>query len=511
MDTRAELEQSYEQIDDRFSVLVEGSRSLIAFVSLGGELLYLNPAGRGILGFEPTVGSRIGDLLWEGDEEWERTILPRMLAFGEWHGEQSFRNFSSGAEVPLELDALVIRSESGTPAEIVLEARDLTVQKSAERERRELQMQLHRAIKMEAVGRLAGGIAHDFNNLLTAVAGFSEILLDHLEAGHPLREGAEQTLKTCRRSAEIIHRLLALSRRQSLQPVVLDLNRQVQETVKLLRSLIGEDVLVTTLLSAEPLSVRVDPAQMEQVLLNLLVNARDAMPGGGRLIVSTAGIEPEDACGMPGARIQVTDTGQGMDSETLAHLFEPFFTTKEKGSGLGLATVYGIVTQSGGSIHVESVPGEGTTFSIELPCVAARELGAPGMASVSVAAPSRPADETILVVEDDNVVRLVVRETLRRAGYRVLEAREGEAALEVVAGHEGSIQLLLSDVVMPGMDGPSLAERVSSTHPGLKTLYMSGHDEDAIHRHGIPADARCLEKPFTRERLIQSIRETLDS
>jgi two-component system, cell cycle sensor histidine kinase and response regulator CckA len=497
---------------DRMVALVEGSASLIAFLSFGGELLYVNPAGRRVLGLGPGVEARLTDLLSDGDGEWERIILPEVLETGAWHGERRFRNVVTGTDVPMEMSALATHRGSRTPCEIVLEARDLTAHKEAERERRELETQLHRAIKMEAVGRLAGGIAHDFSNLLTSMAGFSEIVLDHLEPGHPLREGAERTLETCQRSAVIIQQILAVSRRQEVPSVVLDLNRQARETVKLVRSLIGEDILVTTLLCGAPLLVRADPGQMEQVLLNLIVNARDAMPAGGRLTVSTDELEPDESQTLSRARLRVSDTGHGMDEKTLAHLFEPFYTTKEKGSGLGLATVYGIVAQSGGSIGVRSRVGEGTTFSIEFPRVANEERamtrGKPG----SAVGRRSIGDETILVVEDDNVVRFVVRETLLRAGYRILEARDGAEALNVLACHDGPLQLLLSDVVLPGMDGPALAERVAQRHPRLKTLYMSGHGQDALVHHGlVPEDGGYLEKPFTRETLTVRVRHILDS
>jgi PAS domain S-box-containing protein len=514
MDASADVEANRERLGDRMTALVESSGSLIAFVSLAGELLYLNPGGRRILGIERATELRLSDLLPEGDGTWEQDILPRVLRSGEWSGERSFRNALDGAEVPMEVNAFAARNESGTPIEVLLEARDLRAEKERERERRELESRLHRAIKLEALGRLAGGIAHDFNNLLTAMTGFSEIVLDHLEPGHPLREGAEQALKRCERSSVIVQQLLAVSRRQELQPVVLDLNHQVQETLRLLRGLIGEDIAVATLLAEETLLVRADPAQWEQVLLNLLVNARDAMPRGGRLSVRTEAVGPDESHAAGRAVIQVTDSGEGMDRDTLERLFEPYFTTKERGSGLGLATVYGIVTQSGGTISVESRRGEGTTFSIELPRVAAGKVAPAdgGLASGSRPRPGLSGKETILLVEDDYVVRLVVRETLRRAGYHVLEARDGNEALEVAARHDGRIELLLSDVVLPGMDGPSLARRVQSRHREMKILFMSGHDEDAVVHHGLPPEGGVyLEKPFTRETLTRKVRDILDS
>lgn len=513
MDRDSDLEMLRSLVGESMVAFVKGSASLIAVVTREGDLLYLNPAGRRVLGLASAVGGRIAELLLDGGLTWERDFLPRALESGESHSELCFRNALTDGKIPVQLSAFVSRTDRGEPVELVLEGRDLTAQKEAESHRRLLESELSQAVKMEAVGRLAGGIAHDFNNLITAMAGFSEIVLDHLEAGHPLREGAERTLTICERSAGIVRQLLAVSRRQPFEPLALDLNRLVQETLKLLRSLIGEDILVTTVLSTEPLVVHADPAQIEQVLLNLLVNARDAMPRGGRLTVSADGVEAGEDGGPPRVRIRVTDTGHGMDDETRARVFEPFFTTRKKGSGLGLATVYGIVIQSGGSIRVESRPREGATFTVELPRIVSGEEIAARRASVPVGSKERrepSGSETILVVDDDPAVRLVIHDTLRTAGYTVLVAQNGDEALEVVDVHVGPIHLLLSDVVMPGMDGEALAGRVASRRPGIKVLYMSGHAADAIAHRGLFPDA-VLDKPFTREILTRRIRDVLEA
>lgn len=511
-------------LQESSAALVQNSRHFIAFARLDGTLVYLNETGQRLVGLvdggPEIVDRRLSELFPDEHARlWDREVMPRVLHGEIWRGEWSFRHVGTGAVVPVVANVFAARDAERDLAQIIVEAQDLMTRRERDEQRMELERQLQQAIKMEAVGRLAGGIAHDFNNLLTAMAGFSEIVLDHLDEGDPLREGAEQTLKTCHRSAGMIRQLLTVSRRRVLQPVVMDLNQLVKEVGKLLQGLIGEDVRFRMDISGEPATVRADPAQMEQVLLNLVVNARDAMPGGGDLVVSLENVEVDATharlnigarCG-PHVHISVSDTGEGMDRDTLAHVFEPFFTTKKgKGSGLGLASVYGIVRQSQGHISVDSTPGRGTTFHIYLPRI--QERAPLGYERESVGSSTARAGETVLVVEDDNVVRLVVREGLKRAGYHVLEARDGTEALEVVASHGSTIHLLLSDVVLPGMNGLELASRIEEAHPGLRTLFMSGHAEETVLEHGAPAgDLELLEKPFTRTTLTRRVRELLAS
>ncbi len=400
---------------------------------------------------------------------------------------------------------------AGRRARLVL-ARDVTAQ-------RHLEDQLRQSQKMEAVGQLAGGIAHDFNNLLTAILGSTQLLLQVTPPGDVRREDVDEIRNAGLRAAELTRQLLAFSRRQVLAPKVLELNGVVANMDKMLRRLIGEDVELATTLHAEAGAVNADPGQLEQVLLNLVVNARDAMPGGGRVLIETTRALLRDELVErrhrlpPGdyACLAVTDSGAGMDESTQAHLFEPFFTTKEvgKGTGLGLATVYGIVKQSGGYIWVYSEPGRGTTVRVYLPRV-------PGAAEPPLPAPELPAlrggHETVLLVEDAAPVRTLARRSLEACGYTVLDAADGPSAIELSARHAGAIAVLVTDVVMPGMSGRELAERLAPTRPEMKVLYTSGYTDDAMVRQGVlNAGVAFLQKPFVPDSLARKVRDVLDS
>jgi two-component system cell cycle sensor histidine kinase/response regulator CckA len=385
-------------------------------------------------------------------------------------------------------------------------------------ELKQTQAQLLQAQKMEAIGRLAGGIAHDFNNLLTVITGFSDILLHRrLDDGDPLRQPIEEIHKAGKRATSLTGQLLAFSRKQVLQPKVLDLNAVATDAEKMLRCLIGEDIDLVTVLAPELGPVKADPGQIEQVIVNLTINARDAMPQGGKLTIETADVELDEDYARqhigvepgPYVMLAVSDTGVGMDEETQAHLFEPFFTTKEEGTGLGLSTAYGIVKQSGGHIWVYSEPGQGTTFKIYLPRVeeAAESL------KLSAAPTKLPqGSETVLVVEDDNGVRTLARDVLEVEGYTVLEARDGLEALLICEQHEGPIHLMVTDVVMPGMNGRQLAEHLASLHPEMKMLYISSYTDKAIVRHGVlELGLAFLQKPFTPGALARKVRQVLDT
>src|SRR6266567_3711719 len=399
---------------------------------------------------------------------------------------------------------------AGRRARLVL-ARDVTAQ-------RHLEDQLRQSQKMEAVGQLAGGIAHDFNNLLTAILGSTQLLLQVTPPGDVRREDVDEIRNAGLRAAELTRQLLAFSRRQVLAPKVLELNGVVANMDKMLRRLIGEDVELATTLHAEAGAVNADPGQLEQVLLNLVVNARDAMPGGGRVLIETTRVLLRDELVErrhrlpPGdyACLAVTDSGAGMDESTQAHLFEPFFTTKEvgKGTGLGLATVYGIVKQSGGYIWVYSEPGRGTMVKVYLPRV-------PGAAEPPLPAPEPPAlrggHETVLLVEDAAPVRTLARRSLEACGYTVLDAADGPSAIELSARHAGAIAVLVTDVVMPGMSGRELAERLAPTRPEMKVLYTSGYTDDAMVRQGVlSAGVAFLQKPFVPDTLARKVRDVLD-
>src|SRR5438445_1650270 len=391
--------------------------------------------------------------------------------------------------------------------------------KRAEEALRQSEERLRQVQKMEAVGRLAGGVAHDFNNLLTVITSYSDLVLEDLAPDDPKRDDVAQIRKAAEGAAALTRQLLAFSRQQVLEPKVLDLKATVAGTEKLLKRLIGEDVQLTTSVAPDLGAVKADPGQLEQIIINLAVNARDAMPTGGRLTIEAANAEMDEvyvrshAPARPGRYVMLamSDTGIGMDEQTKARIFEPFFTTKEsgKGTGLGLATGYGIVKQAGGFIWVYSEPGRGTSFKVYLPRV--DEAADPPVARPAMAEPRRGA-ETVLVVEDAAAVRMVTRQVLERYGYTVLEAPNGETALRLAAKHHGPIQLLLTDVVMPGLSGRQLAEQLSRLRPVMKVLYVSGYADNAIVHHGIlDSGVAYLQKPFTPESLARRARDVLDA
>jgi two-component system, cell cycle sensor histidine kinase and response regulator CckA len=384
-------------------------------------------------------------------------------------------------------------------------------------ERKCLEQQFRHSQKMEAVGRLAGGVAHDFNNLLTIITGYGQMLQRSLEPGSSLRAYAEEVLKSGERAASLTRQLLAFSRRQDFSPRGLDLNTLVGNTENMLHRLIGEDIELVTVLPAGLGMVRGDHGQIEQVIFNLAVNARDAMPNGGHLTLETANVELDESFAHghipsklgPYVMLAVTDTGCGMDAPTQAHIFEPFFTTKEpgKGTGLGLATVYGIVKQHGGNIWVYSELAQGTTFKIYLPRI---DMGAAKVEERGVASRELRGSETILVAEDDQAVRSLVVRLLRSMGYWVLEASRVDEAQMVCLRHKGPVHLLLTDVVMPQMSGRDLLEHIKPLRPDIRVLFTSGYTEEALRRGELERDAAFLPKPFTEEALARKVRDVLD-
>jgi two-component system cell cycle sensor histidine kinase/response regulator CckA len=373
--------------------------------------------------------------------------------------------------------------------------------------RKELELQLAQSQKMEAVGRLAGGVAHDFNNLLTVIRSYSTILLAALE-GDRRREDVEEIAAAAERAAALTRQLLAFSRRQVMQPQALGLNAVITDIEKMLRRLIGEDIALVTRFDPKLWLVHADPGQIEQVVMNLAVNARDAMPNGGRLTIETANVQRD---GRSYVMIAMSDTGVGMTPEVRSHLFEPFFTTKErgKGTGLGLSTVYGIVKQSGGDIVVEAAPGLGSTFTIYLPRLMAAEETSKSSQPLLSSVPH--GDETILLVEDDPSLRVLAERLLTGFGYTVLVASGGQGALTLVREYERKIHLLATDVVMPEMSGAALAERLELETPGIKVLFMSGYTDDVVVQQGVlDRRAAFLQKPFTPDQLARKVREVLD-
>lgn len=397
--------------------------------------------------------------------------------------------------------------------------RELEERRRAEEELRRAEEQLRQSQKMDAIGKLAGGVAHDFNNVLSVILSYSALIAADLKPGDPMRDDVEEIRKAGERAAALTHQLLAFSRQQVLAPKVQDLNTIVRGMDKMLRRLIGEDVDLQIRVASALDPVLVDAGQMEQVLLNLVVNARDAMPTGGKLTIETKNAHLDGSYASTHHAVEtgdyvmlaVSDTGAGMDKATLARIFEPFFTTKEKGkgTGLGLSTVYGIVKQSGGHVWVYSEPGVGTTFRVYLPVCASVERAAP-QAPPTVA--RLTGTETILLVEDDDQVRAVARGILRRGGYNILEARNAGEALLTCEQHPQPIHLLLTDVVMPQMSGVQLAQRLGSIRPDMRVLCMSGYTDDAALRHGVVDSALAfVQKPLTPDGLLLKVRQVLDA
>jgi len=402
------------------------------------------------------------------------------------------------------------------PVRLVL-ANDVTERVRAEEALRKTEEQLRHAQKMEAVGRLAGGVAHDFNNLLSVILSCSETMRGDLKPVEPMREEVDQIHRAAGRAADLTRQLLAFSRQQVLAPKILDLNEVLVGMDKMFQRIIGVDVQLVLLCGSGLGRVRADPGSIEQVIMNLVLNARDAMPTGGKLTMETANVMIDEASARdhlgtrpgPHVMLAVTDTGIGMDRATQARIFEPFFTTKEtgKGTGLGLATVFGIVQQSGGSIWVYSEPGKGTSFKVYFPH-AEGDMQEPRAVARPV---SLRGSETVLLVEDDEQVRTVARAILRRNGYKVLDASNGGEAMLLCESHARPIHLLISDVVMPHMSGPELARRLAQVRPDMKVLCMSGYTDDSIVRHGVmDSDIAYLQKPITPETLTRKVREVLD-
>ncbi len=385
-------------------------------------------------------------------------------------------------------------------------------------EQKRLEEQLRQAQKMEAIGQLAGGVAHDFNNLLCIINGYSDLVYGALRPDDPLRDLVDEIRKAGERSASLTRQLLAFSRKQVIAPKVLDLNSAVLDLEKMLRRVIGEDIDLATRLAPSLGSIKADPCQIEQVLLNMVVNARDAMPRGGKLTIETQNVNLDESFAQthsevhpgPFVRLAVSDTGCGMTPEVKARIFEPFYTTKGqgKGTGLGLATVFGIVKQGGGHIEVYSEPGIGTTFKVYFPVVQGAVSTRKSRAGTS---PGARGSETILLVEDDEGVRTLTRHLLQGDGYSVLVAREGEEALRICRGRREPIDLLVSDVVMPGLGGRQLSEQLLLLHPEMKVLFLSGYTDDAVVRHGVlEEEANFLQKPFSPSALAQKVRDVLD-
>ncbi len=508
---RKHAEQAIKESEERYRLLTQNSLTGI-YIHQDGRFVYVNERLAEILGWSPEemIGKEFWRFVHPEDLEMVKTRgMARSL------GEQAIPQYEfrvvckDGTTKWLDVLATTIMFQ-GRPANMGNVA-DIT-------DRKGLEEQLRQALKMEAIGRLAGGIAHDFNNLLTAMIGYSNMLLQVMPKGDSNRDKIMQISRAADRAAELTRQLLAFSRKQVLKVAVIDLNEVVADLEKMLRRLIREDIRLVTALRASPALVCADPGQVEQVMINLTVNARDAMPEGGTLIIETANVELDEGYTRTHTGVQqgmyvmlaFSDSGQGMDTETLSHIFEPFFTTKPKGkgTGLGLSTVYGIVKQHDGHIEAYSEPGRGATFKVFLPCVDALSER---VSKPPASQPPRPGTETVLIVEDEEIVLNIACETLQMAGYRTLRASDPEQATELCRSYEGTIHLVLTDVVLPRMDGRTLFGDLAAIRPGMKVLYMSGYTANAIVHHGVLEDGlHFLQKPFTMDELARIVREVLD-
>jgi two-component system cell cycle sensor histidine kinase/response regulator CckA len=487
-----------------------------------GKILRVNRTELEMLGY--TAGEMLGQPVWNfyAEEKVTRHVILSKIA-GDVSFHDTFERTAlrkDGTTLPVLVVDRITRGKDGRITGIRSTVEDLTERRRTEETLRRSEEQLLQWQKVEAIGRLAGGVAHDFNNLLMTIKGCSELLLNDFDRRDPRRDEVEEIRKAAERATSLTRQLLAFGRRQVLQPQVLDLNVVVSNMNKMLHRLIGEDVQLNTVLAPDLWPVKVDPGQIEQVLMNLAVNARDAMPQGGQLTLETANVIHDEEYARehisvsPGfyVMLAVSDTGMGMDKETQSHLFEPFFTTKEKGkgSGLGLSTAYGIVKQSGGNIWAYSELGRGTTFKIYMPRVEKATKRYKPKASAATVAPG--GTETILLVEDEDSVRAMVSKVLQSKGYTVLQASHGQEALQISDGHQGPIHLMVTDVVMPHMSGRELAEKLAAIRPEMGVLYMSGYPDKTIIHHGVlEAGTAFLQKPFTLNALEWKVREVLDA
>jgi PAS domain S-box-containing protein len=502
----------------RYRSLMEHANDAILVFSTDSRVLEANRRAEELLGWprNEIVGRAYESLFAPEDRAGLALDRASLLAERAIRVEGRHLVRADAAVIPVDVSASLVRiGEEGVVLSIL---RDTRERKQAEDEHRLLSVQLVQAQKMEAVGRLAGGVAHDFNNLLGVITGYSELLQNNLGPGHPGAKRLEQIQRAAERAAGLTRQLLAFSRKQVSESRVLDLNQVVGEVEKMLRRVIGEDIHLVTRLGEDLGRIQADAGQIEQVLMNLAVNARDAMPRGGDLVLATRNVavgeaearaHPEVRPG-PLVMLEVSDTGEGMDAHTRARIFEPFFTTKEegKGTGLGLATVFGIVEQSGGCIRCVSQLGAGTTFTLYFPRVEEALSSAP---EVPRAAPPTRGTETVLLVEDADSLRVMIREILEGAGYTVLEAADPEQALHRAAALATPIGLLLSDVVLPRISGPDLAQRVRLARPGIKVLFMSGYAQEATGAHGtIGVGTNFIQKPFAADALLLRVREAID-
>ncbi|HNN96884.1 MAG TPA: ATP-binding protein [Pseudomonadota bacterium] len=511
---RQQTLQELKSNEERFRLLFNGiSDYALLLVESPLRIRTWNAGAQRIFGYTESeaIGMHAEELYTP--EERAMGLLQQRMRTMHAQGRVEFegwRRRKDGSQFWASTVASVLHEEDGSVRGIAVIIRDLT-------EKRRLDEQLRQSQKMDAIGRLAGGVAHDFNNLLMIINGYSELLMTHLADDPELAETVSAIRDAGERAATLTGQLLAFSRKALVEPKLLDLNAVVGAAGRMLQRLLGEDIQLSTQLAPQLGRIRLDPGQLDQILLNLAANARDAMPTGGTLQIQTSAVEIDGSRSAefgplrPGqyAQLLIRDSGAGMPDDVRQHLFEPFYTTKQTGSGtgLGLAMVYGIVQQAGGGIHVESAPGRGTQFRIVFPLAAVRPQSSP---PVQHSVPR--GSETILVVEDEDAVRQIVCLSLQALGYRVMSAGSARAALEIATTHAGPIHVLLTDVVMPDVGGRTLAEQLLKLRPQTRVLYMSGYTDDAVVRHGIEAaTVAFLQKPFTPLSLASKLRELLDS
>jgi two-component system, cell cycle sensor histidine kinase and response regulator CckA len=507
---RKAVEKRLRESGDRYRNLVENAHDIIYSHDLEGNYTSINAAGEQITGYsyEEALKMNFLDTVVPESAEKAREMIAQTVAGTAVSAYKLDIITKDGNRKTVEVNTTLVFDDE-VPVGVQGIARDIT-------ERKQLEEEILQSQKLESLGRLAGGIAHDFNNMLTAINGYSDLVLRRLGPDDPSRQNVEEIRKAGERSGLLTNQLLAFSRKQILRPETVQINHVIRETSNMLQRLIGEDIELVTVLQPKVGSVNFDPGQLSQVIMNLAVNARDAMPTGGKLTIETSNIflDPDytnhHVGVLPGAYIllSVSDTGIGISSEMQDQIFEPFFTTKISGTGLGLATVYGIVKQSGGNILVYSEIDHGTTFKVYLPRVAG-PLGVPS----TEAAPTGLATgkETILLVEDEETVRALSKQVLELCGYTVIEAHNGVDALSICEKYNGRIDLLMTDVVMPEMGGRELAERIRQLYPKIYTLFTSGYTDDAIIRHGVIGDGvNFIQKPFSLDALATKVRTILD-
>ena len=492
---RARAVEALERREEHYRSLTENSLDLVSILDIDGTIRYASPSHERILGYavEELVGKNAFGFLHPDDVARVRAAV-RQSTGSSGAIEYRFRH-QDGSYRTLESFGRDLSHLAGVGG-VVVNSRDVT-------ERKRLEEQLHHSQRIEAMGRLAGGVAHDFNNLLMVIAGHSQMLLDSMLPGDPAREDLEQVVKATQRATDLTRQLLAFSRRQTVKPAHLSLNVLVQHTERMLQRVLGENIQLITQLAAGLQSVYADRGQLEQVVLNLALNARDAMPQGGTMTLATANVTLGEPNAGEYVTLSISDTGSGIASGVLPHVFEPFFTTKEHGTGLGLSTSYGIVKQAGGEIEVDSKPGCGTTFRIYLP---AAEKPAEQPEPLPQDAPLS-GSETILLVEDEDGVRRVLETMLKRSGYRVLSSGSTSEAVTLAQQHGGSIHLLITDMVMPGMSRLNIYDLLAPEHPEMRVLFVSGHGEPVSS----PGEAAFLQKPFSTVELALKVREVLQA